>query len=465
MLGNDKKSNQKGLKIIIVGCGKVGSTLTEELSAEGHDVSVIDQNAGAVQTLSDAYDVMGYAGNGASLKLLQEAGIDTADLIIAVTGSDELNLLCCTVAKRESNCAAIARVRTPEYSEEADYLRERLGLALIVNPDQEAANEITRVLTLPTALEIDTFIHAQAELIKIKIPDNNVMDGKTIATIAREHSFHILICGVERDGIAHIPSGAFVLHSGDQISFIGTRKHIKEFLESVGFDTKSVKDTMIVGGGRSAMYLAKNLMNSGIQVKIIEKDLERCRKLSENFPNAVVIQGDGTDESVLMESGLKEAESFIPLTGIDEENVMLTLHAKHVSKAKVITKINRNSFRDVIDSMDLGSVIYPRYITSEVIVAYVRAMRDSKKYKSNVLTLYHLFNAQAEAVEFRVSQNSKIIGKKLMDLKIKENTLIALIFHRGKVIIPGGSSVIEANDRVVVVTANLGLDHIEDILA
>lgn len=458
-----KKDNaNKGLNIIIVGCGKVGATLTEQLSKEGHDITVIDKNASAVQSLADTYDVMGLVGNGASYSVQMEAGIENTDLIIAVTDSDELNLLCCTVAKRVGNCSAIARVRTPDYSEEAGYLREKLGLAMIINPELESASEVARVLYLPTALEINTFAHGQAEMIKVRIPENNIMHGQTIASLAKDTSFSVLICAIERDGQVFIPSGNFILKTGDLISFIASRHNAREFLKKVGFQTNQVKDTMIIGGGRAAYYLAKQLLNMGIDVKIIENSRTRCEELSELLPGAIIINGDGTDEELLKEEGIEYVESFVPLTGIDEENIMLTLHAKQISNAKVITKINRIAFKNVINNLELGSVIYPRYITSEAIIAYVRAKTASMN--SNVETLYHMFDYRAEAIEFHIDKNCDLINISLMDLQLKDNLLIALINRNGRIIIPSGSSSFKPGDSVVVVTTHSGFKDISDIL-
>ncbi len=451
-----------GLSIIIVGCGKVGSTLVEQLSKEGHDITVIDKNRQKVQNLSDVYDVMGLVGNGASYSVQKEAGIDHADLLIAVTDSDELNLLCCTVAGRVGRCAAIARVRTPDYSEEIGYLREKLGLAMIINPEFEAASEVARVLYLPTALEINTFAHGQAEMIKIKIPEGNVINGQTLAQISKAVPVNILICAIERGREMYIPSGNTIVKSGDIISFIASRHNAREFLKRIGFHTNQVKNTMIIGGGKAAYYLGKQLLNMGIEVKIIESDQKRAQELSMLLPDAIIIHGDGTDEDLLKEEGIEYVESFVPLTGIDEENIMLTLHAKQVSCAKVITKINRITFRDVIDNLDLGSVVYPRYITAEAIIAYVRAKKESMD--SDIESLYHLFNQRAEGIEFKIDKESEVTDVPLMDLNLKDNLLIALINRNGRIIIPSGSDSIKVGDSVVVVTKHTGFNDIKDVL-
>lgn len=459
---SNKMQAKNGLNIIIVGCGKVGMTLIEQLSKEGHDITIIDKNATKVQEMSNLYDIMGLVGNGASYSVQMEAGIENADLIIAVTASDELNLLCCTVAKQVGDCAAIARVRTPDYSKEAGYLREKLGLTMIINPELEASLETARILYLPTALEVNSFAHGQAEIVKFKIPEGNLLDGMTIATLGKSITNEILICAIERDGEVYIPGGNFQMAKDDIVSFVAPRRHIRIFLKKIGFKTKQVKDAMIVGGGKASYYLAKQLIAMGIDVKIIEQNKERCEELSILLPEAIIINGDGTDEEVLREEGIEYAQAFIPLTGIDEENIMLTLHAKQVSNAKLITKINRSTFKNVISKLDLGSVIYPRYITSEAIIAYVRAKKNSTN--SNIETLYHMFDNRAEAIEFRVDEPSSVTGISLKDLMLKNDLLVSFIYRNGKVQIPSGLDTIEVGDSVMIVTTHTGLDNIQDII-
>ena len=457
-----KHSDTKGLNIIIVGCGKVGTTLIEQLVKEGHDITIIDKNSEKVQEIASYYDIMGLVGNGASYSVQMEAGIEHADLIIAVTNSDELNLLCCTVAKQVGNCAAIARVRTPDYSREVGYLQEKLGLAMIINPELEASKEAARILYLPTALEVNSFAHGQAELIKFKIPDGNLLGGMTIADLGRTLAPEIVICAIERNGEVYIPSGDFLMQTGDIVSFVSTRKKGKEFLETVGFNTHQVKDTMIIGGGKAAYYLAKQLIAMGISVKIIENDRARCEELSILLPKAIIINGDGTDQELLREEGISYAQSFVALTGIDEENILLTLHARQVSDAKVITKINRITFKDVISRLDLGSVVYPRYITSEAIIAYVRAKKNSMN--SNIETLYHMFDHRVEAIEFRVGEKSAVTDIPLMNLNLKKNLLISFINRNGTILIPSGQDCIKVGDTVMIVTTHTGFHDILDIL-
>lgn len=458
----DVPSTQGRLKIIIIGCGKVGRTLVEQLSQEGHDITIIDKNRERISQLANLYDVMGLVGNGASYNIQKEAGIGNADLIIAVTGSDELNLLCCTIATQVGNCAAIARVRTPDYSQEAEYLREKLGLALIINPEYEAARDMARILYLPSSLEVTGFAHGQAELIKYAIPENSPMDGIAIKDLSHKLKANILIGAIERDDDVFIPSGDFILKKGDKLSFVGAHKQAKEFFSHLGLNSHSVKNTMIIGGGKAAYYLAKELLSRGIKVKIIENDFNRCEELSILLPEAIIINGDATDQTLLREEGIETTQSFVPLTGIDEENIMLTLYAKQVSKAKVITKINRITFTNVINSLDLGSVIYPKYITSEAIIAYVRAKKASMH--SNIETLYHMYDSRVEAIEFFVSEKSAVTDVPLKDLTLKDNLLLCFINRNGRIIIPSGNDSIQKNDTVMIITKHTGFNQIQDIL-
>ena len=458
----NKNDRPIGLRIIIVGCGKVGSTLVDQLCKEGHDITVIDTNIDKIHELTNLYDIMGIEGNGASHSIQKEAGIDSTDLLIAVTGSDELNLLCCTVARRVTKCSTIARVRNPDYSKEAEYLREQLGLAMIINPELEAAKEIARILYLPTALEVSPFAHGQAELVQFKVPEGNILDGITLMQLSSKVPARVLICAIERGGEVEIPTGATKIQAGDIISFVAQRTTIKNFLQHICVKTKRVNNTLIIGGGKSTYYLAEQLLHMGIAVKIIEKDRKRCEELSVLLPKAIIINGDGTDEELLKEEGIETIESFVPLTGLDEENVMLTLHARQLSGTKVITKINRLSFKNVITSLQLGSVIYPRLIISEAIIAYVRAKKNSMD--SNLETLYHLFDSRVEALEFRIDRTSKATDIPLMNLKMKKQVLIAFINRRGRIILPSGSDSIQVGDTVMVVTKHSGFDEIEDIL-
>ncbi len=452
------------LKIMIVGCGKVGSTLVEQLSQEGNDITVVDTNAHKVADLTNLYDIMGYVGNGGSYSVLKEAGVDTMDLLIAVTHSDELNLLCCTVGNRMGNCATIARVRKPDYSNEIGYLRDKLGLAMIINPDLEAAREISRILYLPTALEVNSFAHGEAEMIKVKIPEGSPLANNTLMEFGKKTDIkNMVFCAVERQGEVTIPNGSFTFLAGDIVSFAVPRRFGRASLKKLGIITSQVHDCIIIGGGVTAYYLAKQLIHNNISVKIIESNAARCDELSLLLPEAIIINGDGTDPAILKEEGLQTTEALVPLTGIDEENIFLTLHANKMSNAKVVTKVNRFAFRDVLNGLDLGSIIYPRYLTAEAIVGYARARRASVE-NCNIETLYHMFDQRVEAIEFSVFDSSEVTGVPLMNLNLKDNLVLAFINRNGKIIIPSGSDTIEIGDTFMVVTTNTGFNEITDIL-
>lgn len=458
------KSRTNALNIVIVGCGKVGHTLTEQLVNEGHDITIIDTAEHVIRDTAEVFDVMGICGNGASLSVLEEAGIKQADLIIAVTGSDELNLLCCTIAKKVGgSLAAIARVRNPDYAEELSYLRNQLGLSMIINPELEAAREIARMLSRPQALTVSAFAKGHAELVRFKIPSGSRLNGKRIMDLDSIFQFGYLVCAVEREGNVSIPSGPFVLQEGDDISIIASTRDGHRIFESAGIHGHAARSCMIIGGGKSSYYLAKQLIDQKMEVKIIEKSRQRCEELSTLLPEALVICGDGSEEAILKEEGIDNAEAFVPLTGLDEENILLTLYAKRNPGLKTITKINRITFNDVIDGLDLGSVVYPKYITSETIIAYVRAMRNS--IGSNVDTLYHMFDRRVEALEFHVKKDAPVVGRKLMELALKDNLRIACISRKGRIIFPRGQDTIEADDGVIVVTTHTGFGDISDILA
>lgn len=463
-LNHDNKKplpESQPLNIIVVGCGKVGRTITDVLSNEGNNITLIDENAQRIADMTNQFDVIGYVGNGASYSVQKEAGVDEADLLVAVTDSDELNLLCCTVATRVGKCSAIARVRTPDYSTEINYLRDRLGLTMIINPELESALEIADILYLPAALEVNSFAHGQAQHIKFKISKNSPLVGKTVAEST--HSIkNVIFSGAERNGLVVIPDGGFVFEPGDAVSFVTNRRSGRDALRKLGEKTPTVHEVMIIGGGKSAFYLAQQMIREKIRVKIIERDQKRCEEFSELLPEAIVINGDGTDAALLKEEGIEDTDAFIPLTGIDEENILLTLHAKNVSDAKTITKINRFAFQDVIDQLDLGSVIYPRKITAEAIVAYVRAKRASMD--SNIETLTHMYNGRVEAIEFKIGSPSEVTGTPIRQLRLKENLMITFINRNGRFIFPSGNDTIEVGDTVMVVTTHTGFKDVVDIL-
>ena len=455
--------SKHGFRIIVVGAGKVGKTITRRLTDEGHNLVVIDRSESKLEELSNQCDCMLLTGSGASHQTLEEAGITDSDLLIAVTDSDELNLLCCTIAKQfNPDISTIARVRNPDYGNEIPYLMNRLAIDRIINPEFEAAVDAARLLFLPAAISINSFAHGTAEIVKIEIPEGSILDEKSIAYLGKNITNDLVIVGVERNGELTIPNGDFVLKSGDVISFVSSRKVCIQFLKKIGFNSRSVHNTMIIGGGKSAYYLADQLLKSGIYVKIIEKSHARCEELSVLIPKAMVIHGDGTESGVLEEAGIATTDALVALTGIDEENIMLTLHAKQVSKAKVVTKINRITFTKVINNLNLGSVIYPKYITAENIITYVRAKQAS--IGSNVETMYQLQDGQAEAIEFKVKDTPSINGIPLKDLKLRPGVIVSFIIHDGQLIIPTGTDCISEGDNVMIVTSHKGFTDLTDIL-
>ncbi len=450
------------MQIIIVGCGKVGRALAAQLSGEDNNVTVVDTNGDVVKTVANYYDVMGVTGNGASYSVLAEADIEHTDVLIAVTHNDEVNLLCCVVARKAANCHTIARVRNPVYSEERAFLRKELGLSMIINPEYAAAQEIARLLRFPSAIEIDSFSKGRIEMLRFRVPAASMLDGLALRELPQRLPMDVLICAAERGEEVLIPDGNFVIRSGDLLSMIAIPGNAAAFFKKVGISTNQVKNTMIIGGGEITYYLSKLLLNMGIRVKIIEKRRERCEELSDLLPKATIICGDGSDRELLREEHLEQMDSLVAGTDMDEENIILSLYARDRVRAKVVTKLNHLDFNDVIHSLDLDSLIYPKNIAAEYILQYVRAIGNSMG--SNVETLYKLMDGRVEALEFLVHKNSDLAGIRLQDMRLKRNLLIAGIGRKGRLIIPGGQDEFLPGDSVIVVTTDSGFQDIHDIL-
>lgn len=450
------------MKIIIIGCGKVGFALAEELTEEKHEVTIIDSSAKRLQEVAEDLDALQVVGNGSSISTLMEADIENTDLLIAVTNSDELNLLCCLIGKKVGKCQTVARVRNPVYNQELEFIKESLGISMIINPEMAAALEIARLLRFPSAIKIDTFAKGKIELLKFRLKPEFELDQIAISELPQKVHCDILVSGIERGDEVYIPNGDFVLQNGDLVSMIASPKNAAIFFKNIGLKTDQVKNCMIVGGGTIAIYLARLLMESKIKVVIIEKSQERCQELAEILPDAMIVHGDGTNKRLLMEENLENAEAFVTLTNMDEENILLTLFARDNSKAKLVTKVNRISFDHILDQLDLGSIIYPKYITTDYILQFTRATENS--IGSNVETLYHILDNKAEALEFIVRDNAALVGIPLKELKLKDNLLISCIYRKGTVVIPRGNDCMKAGDTVIVVTNQRGLDDIQDIL-
>ena len=449
------------MRIVIVGCGKVGASIASQLNSEGHDISVVDIDRNAVQNLSNSLDVMGIEGNGASYEVLAEAGAEKADLVIAAAALDEVNLYTCLMAKAAGATHTIARVRNPEYTTDIHRIKDTLGLSMFINPELTAAKVMSRLLRFSGALEIDTFSRGSVELIKVALPEDSPIADKKISQIDILKG-KVRICLVERGDEVFIPNGDFVLRGGDRISVASKADVAARFFKRISVSIGRSRDVILLGGGKISFYLAKNLIDSGANVKIIEKNPARCWELSNILPEAVVIQGDCMDQALLLSEGIEHADGVAALMDYDEENVLISLYIQSVSKAKVITKVNNTSFDSILHNLKIKTIIHPKNLTGEYIASYIRAMQNS--LGSNVETLYKLNDDAVEALEFRVRSNSRVTGIPLQELNLKDNLQVISINRHGKIILPQGSDKILYDDTVVVITKHKGLSDLDDIL-
>lgn len=449
------------MKIVIVGCGKVGTSIANQLNAEGHDIVVVDINHDAVTNLSESIDVMGVEGNGATYDVLVEAGAQTADLVIAAAARDEINLYTCLMAKAAGVKHTIARVRNPEYKNDLYRVKDQLGLSMAINPELTAANEMSRLLRFSGALEIDAFSKGAVELIKVAIPQESIVANKKISQIDILNG-KVRICSVERDGEVFIPNGDFIIQGGDRISVVSKAEVAAKFFKKISVAIGRSRDVFLLGGGKISFYLAEKLLRSGANVKIIDKNAARCHELSELLPDAIIIHGDCMDQDLLLSEGIEHADGVAALMDYDEENILISLYIKSVSKAKIITKVNNASFDPILSNLDFDCVIHPKNITGEYIASYIRAMQNS--LGSNVETLYRLNEDRVEALEFRVRNSSKVVGVPIQSLNLKDNLQIICINRHGKIILPQGSDVIMPEDFVVIITKHKGLSDLDDIL-
>lgn len=449
------------MRIVIVGCGKVGTSIASQLNAEGHDIVVVDIDRNAVQNLSNSLDIMGIEGNGASYEVLAEAGAEKADLVIAAAALDEVNLYTCLMAKAAGTTHTIARVRNPQYAADIHRVKDTLGLSMSINPELTAAKEMSRLLRFSGALEIDTFSRGSVELIKVALPENSAIANKRISQIDVLKG-RVRICLVERVDEVFIPNGDFVLQGGDRISVASKVDVAAKFFKRISVSIGKSRDVILLGGGKISFYLAKNLLDSGANVKIIEKNPNRCWELTNILPEAVVIQGDCMDQDLLLSEGIEHADGVAALMDYDEENILISLYIQSVSKAKIITKVNNTSFDSILHNLKIKTIIHPKNLTGEYIASYIRAMQNS--LGSNVETLYKLNDDAVEALEFRVRSTSRVTGIPLQELNLKDNLQIISINRHGKIILPQGSDKIMCDDTVVVITKHKGLSDLDDIL-
>ncbi len=452
------------MNIIIVGCGQVGETLATELGSEGNNVTVIDLSSQKVNALASKLDVKGVVGNGATHSTLVEAGIESTDLLIAVTASDELNLLCCMIAKKYERCKVIAKVQNPVYNSELSYLKDELGLAMVINPDYAAAAEIARILRFPAANRIDTFSKGRVELLKFRIPEGSILIDNSVKNIARELNCDVLLCTAERGDDAYIINGDFIFRENDLISVIATPKNAASFFKKIGYKGSSVKDVFIVGIGTITEYLCDMLRRSGMSVKVLEKDAAKCEELSALHDEVTVICGDERDQDLLIEEGIENTDAFLALTSFDEENIFLSITAKNYGNSKTILKIDRPEYDNIIRHLDADTTIYPKSIAADIIVRYVRSLKNT--IGSNVETMYTFIKDEVEATEFIIGESSEITNIPLAELgpKLKSDVLVAAILRDNKVIIPHGQDTILPGDSVVIVSKLLGINDISDII-
>ncbi len=450
------------MKILVCGCGKIGSAIIEKLSEEGHDVTVIDRDGAVVTEITNIYDTMGVVGNCADCETLSDAGVASAELFIAATGSDEVNMLSCFLAKRMGASETIARIRNPEYNDESlDFMKRELGLSMAINPELLAARELFDILKLPSAAKVETFARRSFEVVELKLKENSPLDGFALRELSEKFKTRVLVCMVQREHEFFIPDGNFVLRSNDRIGIVASHIEITNFLSHTGLMLKSAKRVMLLGGSRTAFYLAKMLEGSGSTVKIIECDRAKAEELARSLPDASIIKGDGAEQELLLEEGLRSMDAFAALTGLDEQNILISIYAQTQNVPKVISKVNRPELLSLAEKLGVDSVISPKNVIADVLVQYARALENSRG--SNVETMYNLMDGAAEALEFNVNSASSVTNIPLKELTLKPNIIIAGIIRSHKTIVPGGNDMILTGDRVIVICAGRKLYDLTDI--
>lgn len=451
------------MNIIINGCGKIGKTILASLVAEGHDVVAIDNDPQVIETITNIYDVMGVCGNGTDSDVLVEAGVKNAELMISMTGSDELNMLSCFLAKRLGAQYTIARIRNPEYNDKSlSFMREQLDLALTLNPELLASVELYNILKLPSAAKVETFSARNFEIAEIKLKANSPLDGMNLIELRNKFKAKFLIAAVGRGEEAYIPDGNFVLKSGDRICISATTSEIIRFFKELGTQQNPAKNIMIIGGGKLAFYLAKKLSDGGNKVVIIEKNAQVCESLCEALPKTTIVNADGTDQEVLLEEGLLSVDAVVSLTGMDEQNILMSAYAQTKEVPKVITKINRESLMPMAESWGLDTIITPKYTVSNIVVQYARALENSQG--SSMETLYRIMDEKVEVLEFIVKEDFEKSNITFKELSLKPNTLVAGIIRNRKTIIPSGDDVLLPGDKVIIFAANQRINKLSDIL-
>ncbi|MCH5151903.1 MAG: Trk system potassium transporter TrkA [Clostridiales bacterium] len=452
------------MRVIIVGCGKVGSAIINSMVEDNHDVTAIDNSSEVINNITNTYDVMAVCGSATSREMLLSAGVNKADLFIAVTESDEVNMLACFLARRMGAKHTVARIRETEYNEDGlDYLIKELDLSMALNPERLTAEVLFDQLKLPSAVNVDNFAGKKLQMLELIIKDGSPLNKASLMDVRKKCSVQFVACAVQREDEVHIPTGTFVLEEGDRVAFMVKRADTHKFLKNIDAVQKQGRDVMVLGGSTTSYYLAKILAANGFYVKIIERDGERCAELADILPNGVsLIQGDGMNHDLLWEEGIKSTDAFVALTGTDEENILISFYASSQQVPKVIAKVNQAALADLAENLGLDSVISPRKLVADVLQRYARALNDT--LSSKVETMYSLMDDRAEALEFAVLSDCKLIGKPLKELRLKPNTIIAGIIRGKETIIPSGDDVITEGDRVIVVATDAHLYDLSEIL-
>ena len=452
------------MKIIIVGCGKVGYAIAQQLTQEKHDITIVDDEAIHLNRADSTLDVMCIHGNGASISVLMEAGARNADLVIAVTGVDETNLVCALIAKSLGAQHTIARIRNPDYRRDADMLKREIGLDMVINPDLAAAQEIARILSFPAAISVEPFAGGRIDMIGFQLHPEDTILGRSLSDFHRERVAEVLICAAQRGDEFIIPNGSFVPQLDDRLYMVGSKTELHKMLRSMGRSLQRVKDVSILGGSRISMYLSWELARAGTRVHIVEQDHDKCLRLSQELPDAMIIEGDGTDTDLIRSENLFGTDGFVALTGRDEENLLMALSARRAGVRKVLAKMTRPNYMDLVQETGLGSIISPKDIIANQITRYVRALANSQGMA--VESLYKLLGGKVEALEFTAKNDGYgILHAPLMKLPLRHGVLLAAIVREGRIIIPGGMTTIEPGDHVLVVTNVPGLTDLKNILA
>ncbi len=450
------------MRVVVIGGGKVGNKIIEQLSKESHDVTVIEKNPEVIQKINNYLDIACINGNAINYDIQKEAGVDAADIVIGCTSSDEINMFSCLLAKKLGAKHTIARVRNPEYYNQLNYIKDDLGLSMVINPEYVAANEISRILRFPSALKVETFAKGKVELLEFKVGVDSVLVGMKMREISYKFNLKVLICAVQRANDVIIPDGDLVLEAGDKLSIAASHLELENFLGRIGGLKRKVKTVMIIGGGKIAYYLCESLKKLNIKIKIIERDIKACNNIADLLPYVDVIHGDGTDQQLLEEEGIYDVDAFVCLTGIDEENIILSMYANSKNIRKVITKVGHSTFLNMTETLNLDTVISPKDITGSIILRYVKAMEAS--YGSKLNSFYRMVDGKVDVLEFSVGETSKIVGERLADLKLRKNLLLACIVREGGIIIPSGNDIVNAKDNIIIVTKHQDISDVDDIV-